>query len=402
MKQTTVLHVQFATSSEPAGNQRNEDMFNEGSSATRKVLSILTAGLVFGAACDENDQPTAEVKEAVLVGASGHFYANQGDLRIDVSPKDAKGNFVGQHLPKSAFSFANVTMQSLDDDKAAPIAVNAQVKQVDTIEADPDAALRAVMIFDSSGSMADNDPEGMGRRLGGKALFDVLRPNDQVSVLDFGPSSTPPLDYSRVLQDFTNDRTLLDASLNSLTEDGGTPLYESILEGLDLLIAKQDSSIPALVVLTDGIADDDNDFQDVIEKAQNNHIPIYAIGLGKQLDYRQLTELTEQTGGSFIEASDAMGLEHAFAGVSSGIRLGAVTVTGEGMYVLTDPDSRYRISGNLITTTNVNGKKEDITTPFTFTVDIEEDPKGVTDPDDDTGTDGDGVTVPGTWGGSGN
>ena len=189
----------------------------------RKVVSMVLASFVFGAGCDPEEEVTADVQDAVLVGASGRFYADRGELRIDVSPKDDKGNFVGQGLPKSAFSFEDVVMHPLDgfgDD----VTMLAKVTRVDTLEADANAALRAVVIFDSSGSMSDNDPDAMGRRLGGTALFDVLTPSDRVAVLDFGPNATPPLATSRLLQDFTGDRALLDAALNSLTEEVEHPL----------------------------------------------------------------------------------------------------------------------------------------------------------------------------------
>jgi Mg-chelatase subunit ChlD len=224
---------------------------------------MVVAGFVFGAGCDDEEQ-RAKVEEAVLVGASGRFFADRGELRIDVSPKDEDGNFVGQGLPKKAFSFENVVMTPLDR-PGAEVAIAAQVKRVDSVEADPDAALRAVVLFDSSGSMDRNDPQAMGRRLGGTALFDVLGPEDEVAVLDFGAGSTGELQDSRVLQDFTGDRTLLDASLDQLTEQGGTPLYKSILEALDILAARNDTRDPVLVVLTDGAADDNFHFQDAID-----------------------------------------------------------------------------------------------------------------------------------------
>ena len=356
-------------------------------SAAGKVLSVFLVGLAFGAGCDPEEKATVRVKDAVLVGASGHFYADKGELRIDVSPKDEQGHFVGQGLPQSAFSFEDVVMRPVDQ-VGGDVSVSASVKSVSATEADPDVVLEAVVIFDSSGSMSDNDPDAMGRRLGGTALFDALGPKDRVAVLDFGAGSTSPLQASRLLQDFTSDRMLLDAALDKLDEAGGTPLYQSILEGINLLADNAEGGIPALVVLTDGKADDDFMFEDAVMAAQAKHIPIYAIGLGKQLDFTDLSRVTEQTGGSFIESPNAVDLERAFAGVSSGIRSGSVTVTGEGMYTLPAGPLRYRVSGNLVTT---DSAKTRALTPFSFTVDIAQTDEDPVDAGNATTSQGDGA-----------
>jgi uncharacterized protein YegL len=315
-----------------------------------------------------DDEDSVTLASIDAVGASGMFSRQEGVLLVSVSPRDADGNFVGQDLPDSAFSFEDVVMHP-QGFPTMIIDVETSVSGVSTSEPDPDASLSGVVIFDSSGSMSDNDPGATGRRSGGEALFDILRAGDELAVLDFGAGATSPFFSTRVIQDFTSERTLLSASLDQLTEQGGTPLFESIREGLTLLdpaTTKHDGE-PALVVLTDGQASDAQLVESAIADAQRMTVPVFAIGLGQSLDYSDLTRLTSETGGAFVEASDAMALERAFAGISSGVRLGSVTVQGNGSYTLPSNYTRYTVSGTLVTESG----GERFETPFTFTVDIE-------------------------------
>jgi Mg-chelatase subunit ChlD len=327
----------------------------------------MTSFALMGCPSDGGNSATATIfEDPGLVSATGEFTATTGELAISVSPTDADGNFVGQGLPASAFAFEDVTI--------APTYAPAMTTDVATAvtgtelnEPDPTMSFAGAVIFDSSGSMASNDPGAVGRRAGGQALFDVLRDNDELAVLDFGAGSTAPFRETRIIQDFTSDRMLLDASLDELQSSGGTPLFASIIEGLSLL---EDRSIqaPSLVVLTDGQASDANLLEQAIADAQSLSVPIYAIGLGQSLDYSLLTRLANETSGGFIEASDAMALEQAFAGVSSGLRLGSVVVRGEGTYMLPNPYGMYRVSGTLVTT-DARGTRFE--TPFSLTTEIQ-------------------------------
>jgi len=332
----------------------------------RNVFAFLMTALAL-MGCPDGEGATAILSEDPgLVSATGSFTATTGDLAISVSPRDADGNFVGQGLPTSAFAFENVTIAPTYAPTMRTV-VGTTVTGTELNEPDPTMSFAGAVIFDSSGSMLGNDPGAIGRRAGGQALFDVLRDDDELAVLDFGAGSTPPLRSTRIIQDFTSDRTLLDASLEQLQEAGGTPLFASIIEGLGLL---EDRLIqaPSLVVLTDGQASDAELIDQAIGEAQRLTVPVYAIGLGESLDYTLLSRLANETSGGFIEASDAMALEQAFAGVSSGLRLGSVVVRGEGTYMLPSPYGTYRVTGTLITTDSRGMRFE---TPFSLTTEIQ-------------------------------
>ncbi len=298
-----------------------------------------------------------------LVGGSGNFSTTDGDFEVAVSPIDGDGNFIGMDLGQEAFSYQGVV---LDPDAEGPdIPVNAVVTGINVDEPAPGQAVTAVLIFDSSGSMSGNDPGATGRRAGGAAFFDLLTEDDEVAVLDFGPGVSGGLSVSRLLQDFTNDRLLLDAALDQLAESGGTPLYESILDGLGLLHDELGGNGGVLVVLTDGEANSDNAFDTVVNQANAQQVPIYPVGLGNNIDFSQLQTLAQQTGGTFAEANNAAGLQAAFEGIGLAATVGKVTVFGHCTYQAADP-GQYTVRGQLVTASGAIN----VITPFDFTAEV--------------------------------
>ncbi|MEX1368069.1 MAG: VWA domain-containing protein [Nannocystaceae bacterium] len=303
------------------------------------------------------------VDDVQPVSASGSFDERGGVLEVAVSPTDSEGNFIGHGLSVEDFAFTAVTMTP--ESGLAPISLTTTVEAVVVNEPDPGAAMTAVVVFDSSGSMTSNDPGASGRRAGARAFFDELTATDSVAVLDFGAGVTPPLVASRLLQDFTSDPALLEASLDLLTESRGTPLYESLIDALSLLEPLGQGGV--VVVLTDGQDGDSLATPDtVIGQAAAQGVQIFAVGLGDALGFAELRAIGNGTGGAFVEASDAALLEQTFTGISAGIKVGRVTVLGRASYPPLDtaPSGRHAVAGTLET-------QAIFQTPFEFTVDID-------------------------------
>lgn len=360
-------HSDNAVNARPTSLTRlGPTMSQTASNRFQRTTALIAMALLGVVGCPP--ERSSNVEDAVLVGARGMFDRQQGVLSVSVSPKDAAGNFVGQNLPESAFRFEDVTMRRALT-TLSPIAIDTVVSDVTVSAPNPDAQLTGVVVFDSSGSMSSNDPGAIGRRRGGNAMFDILRDGDRLAVLDFGAGVTPGFSASRQLTDFTGERDVLDAALLRLTESGGTPLFASTLDALGLLDPDTTADIEetALVLLTDGQASDGASLTRAIQEAQRLSVPVFAIGLGRSLDFTSLSRLAEETNGTFIEAADAMALEQAFAGVSSGLRLGAVSVEGTGTYATIPTAGRYEVTGILVT---IDGSAS-IETPFAFTVDVQ-------------------------------
>ena len=306
------------------------------------------------------------VTETPLLGVvPGVFTTTGGPFEVTVSPRDANGEFITGHLSPSNFAFRDVyAIPDLNPNVTFP-AVATEVTDVETLDEESGLPVRLVWDFDSSGSMTTNDPNRL-RVQAGKDFLPLLTPQDLVAVLDFGAGTTPPNRASRLLQGFTSDKALLSAAFDKVTQDNGTPLYDSLLDALGLFPSST-THRPRLVVLTDG---EDNQSvslpAEVISLANQKGIPLFTIGLGSELDFTVLQDMAGQTNGSFAEVADASGLNAVFELLSRGILEGRVIVTGMGRFDPPLQEGAYRIFGVLVTTSGGTS----VDTPFNFPVDI--------------------------------
>jgi len=244
------------------------------------------------------------------------------------------------------------------------ISVNTTVTGIEVDPADPGGSVTAVLIFDGSGSMSDNDPDAVGRKAGARAFFDQMSGADEVALLQFYTTPTEGFEYSELIQDFTSDRQLLETGLDRLVSNGVTTVYESVLEGLEFLRQHLGGTGGSVVVLTDGwtdLAEKEN----AVNQAVSQDAPIYTIGLGESLDFADLADTAQRTGGSFAEASDQQALATVFDGIAAGVKFGKVTVSANCTYAQADP-GQYTVSGDLITTSGGTS----LTTSFSFTVTV--------------------------------
>lgn len=300
------------------------------------------------------------LKEADLVSAKGSLSPTEGELDVAVSPQDEEGAFIGHDLPQAAFKFENVTIHATNG--TGTIDAKTRVTDVEVIAPEAGVKLTAVVVFDSSGSMATNDPGQIGRLAGGEALFDALRKGDRVAVLDFGAGTTEGFGSSRLLQEFTQDNDLLMASLDSLEDSGGTPMYASLTDALDLLAEEDPKDGGTIVVLTDGAAEDLELADDVVAQAVDQSTEIFAVALGDSPNFDALQDLGEQTGGGSVLADDPTILAQRFKAVTHGASLGRVVVSGRATYDELPAGSQFEVKGDLVTTSGDNV----VTTAFSF------------------------------------
>ncbi|MGG3005710.1 S-layer homology domain-containing protein [Geobacillus stearothermophilus] len=156
-------------------------------------------------------------------------------------------------------------------------------------------SLDVVFSIDSSGSMRDNDPQGL-RKEATKNFVDALKDTDRSAVVDFDY-------YGRILVHLTNDKDQIKVAIDSIDATGGTNLYDGIKKAIDELVENStDEHIKYVIFLTDGDGDWDDD---AIQYAKDNHVVIYTIGLGNSVNKSLLERIAEETGGKFFFASDA-------------------------------------------------------------------------------------------------
>lgn len=321
---------------------------------TKIGVALLLIGILISTSCKKEETPPEEKVSAVLLlGApvpDPDFQSN-GRVTMNIVSLSEAGTVIPlgvgdiQIVVDSSFS---ATISSFTAKEGSHIysvkkyakgsnilqTYHATVISVDFRSPSQDKVAVA-MLFDSSGSMSYNDPN-MQRVDAGKEfilnLLDMNR-NSLVGIFDFaaryGDLNNDGIDdyYMRVLQDFTQvtDTIALFGALDSLTANGGTPLYLSSCYTIEHLASTIDSTQYARVLLglTDG---EDNESypvtaDTVIAYALNHGIKVFYIGLGDTttLDYQALQRIAQNTGGLAVGVNDPNGLAQIFQALGYGI-----------------------------------------------------------------------------------
>jgi uncharacterized protein YegL len=298
-----------------------------------------------------------------LVGFGGLFGRTSGTASISVTVLDTDGHLISSGLSASNFSFRNVSLRPQAGGSA--VTANATATGITVVPPSQEGSMTAVLVFDTSGSMGEGPDEtwnhdigGTGRRAGGNAFIDHVQPGDHVAVTHFAYSAT-------LVQDFTDDRTLLRAALSSFDDYGGTALWDACLDALRR-IRERSGTRGAIVVLTDGQdMNSSHSSQEVVAQANSQATQVFMVGLGAGVDFTTLQQIAQGTGGAFASASDADALGDVFAGISTGATIGFVRVEAAVTYP-SQPSGLYHVAGELVTTVG----SESIVTPIDTTVPI--------------------------------
>jgi Ca-activated chloride channel family protein len=182
---------------------------------------------------------------------------------------------------------------------------------------DSSLPISVLLAIDTSGSMEGGALDQA--KAAAVRFLQSLGPQDSVAILTFD-------DTVELVQPFTQDRALAETAINNLTAGGGTALYQATAESARLA-SEQSGARKAVVLLSDGLDNGSPVPRDeAIISARTANLPIFVIGLGADLDFGYLAELSELTGGSFAETPSPEGLDQLFQTVAEKLR---------GQYVLT-------------------------------------------------------------------
>jgi len=293
------------------------------------AFASLSTGCIFVADEPEGDEPVVvekpAVNEATLIGITPHSdFATTGLVEIAILPKDANGEgLIDASLDiELSVQGDNLTVSTEDVTEKEP---------------QPDKELSAVLNLDSSGSMSGNDPSEL-RKDAAKQFVEALGENDAVAVCDFGAGSSDTFAETRLLSDFTVDRTQAGEAIDLATAQGGTPMFVSVVEVLDFysVAYPEGDGNRSLLVLGDGQPNGDGSLEDACAKAQDTGIPINTIGFGPAADQspnvseqavKTLRDLASCSGGAYSGVVDADELGDAFTSFGEAARSGSVTIT---------------------------------------------------------------------------
>lgn len=154
-----------------------------------------------------------------------------------------------------------------------------------------------VLLLDESGSMEGTAiTEAVAAARG---YIQTLRSGDLLAVYSFSAGW-------RSLQDLTGDQAALSASLDGISLQRETNLYDSVARSLEILAAQPSDRGRYLVVLSDG-GDTNSELtlEEVTAKARESGVQVYAVGL-KTRDFNStpMQQIAEASGGRYLETPD--------------------------------------------------------------------------------------------------
>ncbi|MCY4145204.1 MAG: VWA domain-containing protein, partial [Chloroflexi bacterium] len=169
-----------------------------------------------------------------------------------------------------------------------------QVLKVENVT-DDELAFATVLVIDTSSSMAGRPLEQT--KTAARAFINGLGKDDPVAIVLFNYSV-------RNVVDFSTDRALLLRQLDNIAYGGPTALYDATLRGIELA-ASAPLERRAVVILSDG-----GEYGNVskstrpesVRAATVNGVPVYAIGLGWNIDRHFLEAIASESNAAFYES----------------------------------------------------------------------------------------------------
>lgn len=194
---------------------------------------------------------------------------------------------------------------------------------------------RVQVLLDVSGSMNAQVPgTGLNRmqlttEATAKALH-LFKPTTQLRMLEFSTRLDGDKDYREILPMAPVAQHLASGALDKLnqlkaTADGGTGLYDSVLETYRTARREwEPGRLNLVIVVTDGRNEDPKginraDLLTELGKLQDARrpIPLIGVGVGPDADKTELDDITKATGGSAFVATDPTKITEVFFGALS-------------------------------------------------------------------------------------
>ena len=155
-------------------------------------------------------------------------------------------------------------------------------------------------------------PDELKRAIvGGRQLFEALRPTDRATLLAIGSTV-------ETLAPLSADRAPALTALTRLERWGSTPLYDAALQGIDAI--QSATGRRALVLITDG--DDrysSTTAGDLVLAAKRRDVLVYPIALGRERP-PVLVQLAAATGGRSFAAHDERAMAQAVRSIADELR----------------------------------------------------------------------------------
>ena len=201
------------------------------------------------------------------------------DVTAVVSVRDANGALVG------GLTAADISARDGDE----PVAVTGVQAAVNA-----NVGVAVVFVMDTSGSM-QGEPLALTQEAAVR-FVEALLPADGATVVPFADSVGAP-------GPITGDKAALTTTLLDLRAGGGTALHDAVITGLR---AAKTAPLPrkVVVLLTDGqeYGNSETTAEQTLQEASLDGVPVFAIGVGEDINVPYLQDLANRTGGQFLAA----------------------------------------------------------------------------------------------------
>lgn len=246
-------------------------------------MCLLASGVFHGpdfpAAAGASETPPRQLQVVVNQIDASEF----PHIKLFVSVQDASGKMV-RNLPSQDFAFSE------DEVSQSPLNVQTQLP-----------AIATVLVQDVSGSMKEAIED---TKKAASSFVELSRQEDELQLITFSDRVT-------VAQAFTTDKTTLKKAVDGIKARGNTALYDAAYQAVRSFGEKTGRKV--VILLTDGKDDDGTNkplskktVDDVIAAAKETNIPIFTIGLGKEIDEAVLQKMASESGGrSFVSPTSS-------------------------------------------------------------------------------------------------
>lgn len=188
------------------------------------------------------------------------------------------------------------------------------VTQIEQPDSGSTTTVATSIVIDRSGSMT-----GPGRtrledaKAGANEFINNFGSGDQGQVIAFDSSNS-----IEIIERWTQDTTALTNAVDSITAGGSTALYDTVIKAVEEATERVGRS--AVIVLADGQDNDSNNsIETAIDRANQENVPVYTIGLGDTLDPDALEQIATETGAEFYASADDGDLEGIYQSISESL-----------------------------------------------------------------------------------
>jgi VWFA-related protein len=205
--------------------------------------------------------------------------------------------------------------------------------------------LSVVLTMDTSGSMKKRLADAQSAA---KSFLKTLQPQDKPQVIRFARDV-------KTIQPLSADRAAAEAAIDATTARGDTALFDALYTSVESL--RDVPGRKAIVLLSDGVDDDGTGkplskktVTDVLTLARQVNVPIYAIGLGTELDELALKKVASETGALYLNAVEPSELKRLYDSIGKQLA-GQYTVSYSSNLPADGAEHRVQLRSSGITST---------------------------------------------------